>query len=212
MIEDRPINRDEKEMLDVVRKYSGGNPYRYISYSEVEPEDWEALSGNKVSSIIEEYINMESTDYIRLRWFYRRLAQIGHPGAVRVSLENIDRLGPCFANICAYLASVQSMEPADWKDIGRALLDLLEQNNVKASEFFRLSILSLFTRNADLNHFSSLSARFNESDQNARREILLAAYRNEVVDWIRGHKEAFGAMDIWQKRAFIFCCSTISGR
>ena len=207
MIEDRPINEDEREMLSIVRKYSGGNPYRYISYSEVEPEDWDILSEEKVSSIIEEYINKNETDYIRLRWFYRRLAQIGHPGAVRVSLDNINRLGPCFANICAYLVSVQNMEADDWKDIGLVLLRLLDKNNVKANEFFRLSILSLFSRNVNLNHFSSLSSRFGESDQNARREILFAAYRSEATDWVRGHKEAFGAMDVWQKRAFIFCCS-----
>lgn len=207
MVEDRPISRDEKEMLAVVRKYSGGNPYRYISYSEIDPEDWMALTDKKVSSIIEEYMSKKNTDYIRLRWFYRRLAQIGHPGAVRVSLENINRLGPCFANICAYLASVQNMRAEGWMDVGQRLLDLLEDENVKVSEFFRLSILSLFTRNANFNHFSSLSARFSGSDSNARREVLLAAYRNGAVDWVRGHKESFGAMDDWQKRAFIFCSS-----
>ena len=207
MIEDRPVNRDEEEMLHVVRKYSGGNPYKYISFSEVESSDWQAFSELKITSIIEEYVNKKNTDYIRLRWFYRRLAQIGHPGAVQVSLDNIERLDPCFANICAYLASVQNMSEDDWKNVGQRLLILLENKNVKESEFFRLSILSLFTRNENINHFSSLSKRFGESDQNARREILLAAHRNDAVDWIRVHKEAFGAMDDWQKRAFLFCCS-----
>ena len=207
MVEDRPINLNEREMLAVIKKYSGGNPYRYISYEEVEPEHWEMLTEKKISSIIEEYIKKKSTDYIRLRWFYRRLAQIGHPGAVRISLKKIDQLGPCFANICAYLSSVQNIEPKDWKDIGRDILGLLDREKVKRNEFFRLSILSLFTRNAHLNHFPSLSSRFNSSDSNARREILLAAYRNEVVDWVRGHKESFDAMDKWQQRAFIFCSS-----
>ncbi len=207
MVEDRPINDDEKEMLSIVRKYSKGNPYAFISYEQVDSDDWEALTEHKISSIIREYVGKSSPDYIRLRWFYRRLAQIGHPGAVRVSLKMIDRLGPCFANICSYLASVQNIEPQDWKDIGSDLLRLLESSAVKENEFFRLSILSLFGRNSYLNHFPSLASRYNSSDPNARREILLAAYRNNVVDWVREHKEAFDAMDIWQQRAFLLCCS-----
>lgn len=207
MVEDRPINDDEKEMLNIVRKYSKGNPYAFISYDQVDEEDWEALSEEKISSIIKEYVGKSSPDYIRLRWFYRRLAQIGHPGAVRISLKMIDKLGPCFANICSYLASVQNIEPEDWKDIGHDLLSLLESDAVKENEFFRLSILSLFGRNTHLNHFSTLAARYSSSDPYARREILLAAYRNEMIDWAREHKEAFDAMDIWQQRAFLLCCS-----
>lgn len=207
MVEDRPISANEKEMLAIVKKYSGGNPYKYISFAEISQNDWERLSENKISSIIKEYMSQNDTDFIRLRWFYRRLAQVGHPGAVRISLEMIEQLGPCFANICAYLASVQNIEPEDWKDIGQDLLHLLEREKVKSNEFFRLSILSLFSRNAHLNHFASLSARFGGSDANARREILLAAHRNRVADWVRGYKESYDGMDNWQKRAFVFCSS-----
>ena len=207
MIEDRPINANEEEMLRIVRKYSKGNPYASISYDQVEKQDWEALSEEKVSSIIREYVGRSSPDYIRLRWFYRRLAQIGHPGAVRTSLKLIDKLGPCFANVCSYLASVQNIEPEDWREIGRSLLELLENDTVKENEFFKLSILSLFGRNVDLNHFSELASLYNLSDPYARREVLLAGYTNGMVDWVREHKESFDAMDIWQQRAFLLCCS-----
>ena len=160
MVEDRPINSDEKEMLAIIQKHSGGNPYKSISYEELKAEDWAKLTEMKISSIIEEYVNKADTDYIRLRWFYRRLTQIGHPGGVRISLKRIDQLGPCFANICAYLASVQNVKPEDWKEIGKYLLDLLESENVKNNEFFRLSILSLFTRNALFESFFTSNLSF----------------------------------------------------
>ena len=207
MVEDRPINSDERDLLALVKKYSNGNPYKMISFEEIEPGDWKLIREENISLIIEEYISQEDVDYIRLRWFYRRLSQVGHPGAVRVSLERIDQLGPCFANVCAYLASVQNIEPEDWKEIGKDLLALLDRQDVKESEFFRLSILSLFSRNAYLNHFDSLSSLYSSSDPNARREILLAASRNGVVDWVRGYKESFDAMDVWQKRAYLYCSS-----
>ena len=207
MVEDRPINSNEKEMLAIVKKYSQGNPYKSISYEKIEAQDWAILTEEKISSIIQEYIDQQSTNYIRLRWFYRRLAQIGHPGAVRISLKKMNDLGPCFANICSYLASVQNVAPQDWQEIGKDLLGLLEIDNVKENEFFRLSILSLFAKNAHLNCFAALSAAFSSSAPSARREILLAAYTNGAADWIREYKESYNAMDNWQKRAFVFCCS-----
>lgn len=209
MIEDRPIDRDEARLLGIIRKYTGGNPYQGISYNSISPDDWSQFSQEIVGKIIREYLSKDVVDYIRLRWFYRRLAQVGHPGAIDVSLENLDSLGPCFANICFYISSIQSIEPDRWKYIGGKLLVLLEAEEVKNNEFFRLSILSLFSRNEFINHFSHLAKVFGMSDSFARREIMLSAYQNKAFDWLREHKESFGNMDSWQKMAFIYCASAL---
>ena len=75
MIEDRPINIEEEIILKIVRKYSGGNPYATISYNQISAEDWGQFSPELVRKIIEECIEVTEVDFIRLRWFYRRLAQ-----------------------------------------------------------------------------------------------------------------------------------------
>lgn len=207
MIEDRPINANEKTLLALVKKYSGGDPYTTISYSQISATDWASISPAAIHNIIESYINAEYVDYIRLRWFYRRLTQIGHPGAIDVSLDNLERLGPCFSNICVYLGSVQSVAPADWKRIGSKLLGLLKISEVQSSEYFRLLILSLFTRNSHINHFSKLQRLYQRGDAVIRREIILASRVNSALDWAREHKESFRAMDPWQKSAFIYAAS-----
>ncbi|RJG21164.1 Retron-type reverse transcriptase [Paenibacillus thiaminolyticus] len=204
MIEDRPINKDEDKILKLIRKYSNGDPYRTITYSEISKEDWESLTDQIIGKIIREYIDQKEVDYIRLRWFYRRLAQIGHPGAIEISLSNISQLSPCFANICAYLASIQSISAEQWVYIGEQLLKLLDSQEVVHNEFFRLSILSLFTKNEYINHFSYLVNKFPVSEPFARREILLAAYQNSAYDWLREQKENYQSMDPWQKMAFIY--------
>lgn len=173
MIEDRPISPDEDKLLKLIGKYSGGNRYKTVSYDEIDPKDWRRINEKIIRGITREYIDKDEVDYIRLRWFYRRLAQIGHPGAIDVSLEEFDRLGPCFANICLYLSSVQAIDPERRKAIGARLLDLLESDEVKSNEYFRLSILSLFSRNAYINHFDVLVSRFQASDPYARREIFV---------------------------------------
>lgn len=204
MIEDRPISRDEDEILKVIKKYSEGDPYRTVSYDEISKEDWESITEDIINKIIYEYINQDEVDYIRLRWFYRRLTQIGHPGAIDISLKEISRIGPCFANICTYLSSVQSIDGERWKDIGVQLLALLDSNEVQNNEYFRLSIVSLFTKNKYINHFEHLVKKYPTSEPFFRREILLAAYRNDAFDWLREQKENYQNMDPWQKIAFLF--------
>lgn len=207
MIEDRPITNEEDTILKLISKYSGGNPYATITYNQISQEDWETITEEIIAKIIYEYLNKEEVDYIRLRWFYRRLAQIGHPGAIEVSLNEIIKLNPCFSNVCTYLASVQSIGDEQWKEIGKRLLDLLDLREVRDSEFFRILILSLFTRNRYINHFSVLAKKFPSSESSARREILLAANKNSAFDWLREQKESFLNMDSWQKAAYIYSIS-----
>jgi retron-type reverse transcriptase len=209
MIEDRPISENEDKVLKVINKYSGGDPYRTVSYDNILEEDWKSISDEMIVSIISEYINRSDVDYIRLRWFYRRLTQIGHPGAIEVSLDQIHRLGPCFANICAYFASVQSIEAEKWKYLGGKFLELLDSDEVRHNEYFRLSILSLFTKNTHINHFAQLVKRYPSSEPFARREILLAAKLNSATDWLREHKEQYQNMDPWTQMAFIFGISEL---
>ena len=203
MIEDRPISENEDKILKLIRKYSGGDSYRTVSYDDISEKDWKAISDEMIVTIIHEYIDKRDVDYIRLRWFYRRLTQIGHPGAIEVSLDEIKRLGPCFANICAYFASVQSIDPEKWKYLGGRLLELLDSEEVRHNEYFRLSILSLFTKNIHINHFAQLVKRYPSSEPFVRREILLAAKLNTAIDWLREHKENYQNMDPWMQLAFI---------
>ncbi|NEO77316.1 RNA-directed DNA polymerase [Moorena sp. SIO4G3] len=243
MIEDRPISLAEDRVLNIVKKYSCGDPYSRVSYSSISTEDWKAISGDIISGIIQEYIGKKAftipnpkqiielfdvhliwnliwkkvrsvfnlgeheVDYIRLRWFYRRLTQIGHPGAVDISLENIAELAPCFSNICAYLSSVQTIEQEQWVQIGEKLLNLLESPQVQGNEYFRLLILSLFTKNQHINHFAKLAKQYTSSEPFARREILLSAKQNEAFDWLREYKENYQTMDRWQQIAYIYSCS-----
>jgi hypothetical protein len=48
MIEDRPINKEEEALLSVVRKYSGGSPYKTISYNQISADDWNSFSDDVI--------------------------------------------------------------------------------------------------------------------------------------------------------------------
>ncbi|WP_082767305.1 RNA-directed DNA polymerase [Bosea sp. PAMC 26642] len=205
MIEDRPINSDEDGLLKIISKYSRGNPYAIITFNSISESDWASISEETLTNIIYEYLNQDEVDYIRLRWFYRRISQIGHPGAISATLDNIDRLTPCFAGICSYLGSVQSIEQSQWKDIGSKLIELLKKDEIIENEYFKMSILNLFSKNRYINHFNKIAKMYNSSSSFAKREIVLAAKQNEAIDWLREMKEDFEGMDKWLKMSFLFC-------
>lgn len=207
MVEDQPINNKERDLLKIVKRYSGGNPYKSISYDTISEEDWGNLSEHTITTIIEEYLHQTPTDFIRLRWFYRRLSQIGHPGGIRISIDRISDLTPCLASICNYISSVQEVENEEWQTLGSRLISLVSEDPYQQNEYFRLSVLSLFSRNSTLNHLPDLISQYRNGDPFVRREVILAARNGDGIDWLRELKESFGNMDKWQKRAFIFCCS-----
>ena len=209
MVQDRPINDDEDKILNIIKKYSDGNPYASVTYNQVSEDDWKAFSEDIVSNIVDEYLHSEETDFVRLRWFLRRLAQVGHSGALQVMLDKLDLLEPCLPSACSYISSVKEIPAEKWEKIGGHLLEFLESGSAKNSEFARLSILSLFSKNEHMDHFTKLSQLFNSTDGHTRREILLAARTNAAADWLREHKEAYDSMDPWQKLAFIYCTSIL---
>ena len=109
MLDDRALSGSEQSVLEIIRKYSGGDPYTTVAISRISAHDISSITPGGLRSIIEDYLAQRPIDYVRLRWLYRRLAQIGHPGAVEVSLDHVSELAPCFANICFYFASIQQI-------------------------------------------------------------------------------------------------------
>ena len=209
MTEDRPINDDEKEILEIIRCHSSDNPYAVITYNQIDPDDWKVFSEDIITGIVTEYLQEDEIDYIRLRWFFRRLAQVGHHGALQVIVENVHLLAPCLPGVCSYISSIQEIPADTWESVGEKLLGFLESDSVFDSEFARLSILSLFSKKEHLDHFAKLAQRFSASDGYTRREILLAARANSEADWLREHKENFASMDPWQQMAFLYCASIL---
>ena len=209
MVEDRPINDDEKEVLEIISKYSDGNPYVTITYNQIEEDDWKTFSEDLVAGIIDEYLQQDEVDYIRLRWFFRRLAQVGHYAALQAIVENFESLEPCLSSVCSYISSIQAIPPSEWEQIGERLLSLLESTSILDTEFARLSMLSLFSRNEHIDHFARLAQWFSLGDPHTRREVLLAAQATSETDWLREHKESFSSMDPWLRMAYVYCVSIL---
>lgn len=205
MIEDRPINDLERHLLDIIKKHSAGNPYAVIFLNDLSADELRSFNEELVLKILDDYFAATTPDFIRLRWFLRRLAQVGHPAAVPFCLQHLERLLPALADVCHYLVAVGSSKAlVDWPSVGEGLLDALKSPTIQSNEYFQLSILGLFGREAQLDHTAKVLGSYKSGSPAIRREVILGAASSGAGDWLRELKEDFPGMDPWTKRAFLF--------
>lgn len=179
---------------------------RSVYISELSPDDLRAFNQDTIEKILSDYMSHENPDFIRLRWFLRRLSQVGHGAAVDFCLSNFETLMPAISDVCHYFVSVSGNADMNWGNMGSKLLELLSNKIVQSNEYFQMSILALFNREPQLNHIPNLVGLYKSSSPFLRREIILAAAEAKQVDWIRELKEDVRSMDPWTKRAFIYSC------
>lgn len=209
MLKDNPINQLEESMTRVISKHSSGDPYKHISTTVLTAEEKELFSKEKVEALINEYIKGADPNYSRLRWFYRRLIQVGTTNAIEFTVKNMEKLVPAISDVCQYLISAAENFDKDWKILGDDVFVLLEHELIKSNEFFQITLLNLFVYNTKLNHFNKLLALYKCSSENLRRKIILAAYEMKAESWIRELKEDYPKFDVWNKRAMIMASSLL---
>ena len=60
-----------------------------------------------------------------------------------------------------------------------------------------------------MNHIAALAAMYPTASENIRRKIIMCAYRNHAVPFIRELKEQYPTMSEWTKRAYLVACSIL---
>jgi hypothetical protein len=205
---DDPINETEQEILDVIREHSE-DAYSTIKLSDLEPEDLEVLSFDNINDLLNEYIRQTNPNYSRIRWLYRRLAQVGIEHAVDFSITNMKKLIPAINDVCLYLSSASSYYQNDWKEVAERIIELLELPIIKSNEYFKIVLLNLFVRNSRMNHFSSLLEIYRYSSSSIKRKVILTGAQNNATAWIRELKEDYENFDDWNKNAYILATACL---
>ncbi|MCK4733250.1 MAG: RNA-directed DNA polymerase [Methanophagales archaeon] len=208
-IADRPINDLEQNLLRIIKKHSGGDPYVIVHISDLSDDEINEFNESTIAQIFEEYLKEDNPDYIRLRWILRRLSQVGHPDGITYLLKNIDRILPALNDMFKYLVSIDNSSFSNWPDIGKELVELSNSEVVKENSYYLLTIFSAFNRKPVINHYSSVLQRFNSVSPELKREIIFTALENGCSDWLRELKESYRSFDPWNKRAFLISSSQL---
>ena len=103
MLVDNPINEEEKKILNIIQGKAG--PYTKIMLDKLSATELALIQNADIAGILQSYLKAESPNYIRLRWFLRRLSQTGVPSAVVYVVSNLQNLLPAVGDAAAYLNS-----------------------------------------------------------------------------------------------------------
>jgi len=215
MLIDDPINQAEERMLEVLRDSLeefgelDADDYAEIRLSDLDRADADLFSPKLLVSVLAAYLKKDPASYIRLRWFLRRITQVGAAGAVEFVASQIDRFAPAIVDAVRYLNSAADEYSGSWKTLGNQLIKSLGSPLIRSSDYLQVSIVGLFSRVIDLNHIGKLQRLFRQSGPSVQREIVLATSAQAGPDWVRQHIPELPAMDIWLKRAVLYAVSDL---
>jgi hypothetical protein len=203
MLTDNPINEEEKKVLNIIQSSAG--PYSQVILDQLSTKQMKLLTNADIVGILKSYLSSETPNFVRMRWFLRRLAQTGLPTAVEYVVMNLKEMLPAIGDAAAYLNSAESSYSGDWAKLGEAILQALQMRVVSKNEYLQVVLLSLFGRISPLNHIDKLIQTFDMYGNLARRQIIVASREaQQATSWLQNLKAGYGNMDPWQRRAFLW--------
>lgn len=208
MLNDNPLNENEDKMIKVLKKYTTGM-YKGIDFKQLDLEDQKLFADYNINEVLDKYLNVHEPDFKKIRWLYRRLGQLGAPGGIEYTVQNINRLIPAISDVCHYLISATKNFNGDFLTFGDQVVTILEDDLIQANDYFYIAILNLFASNSDLNHLKKLLSLYKSSSPEAKRKIIFAAYEAGASTWIRELKELYSTLDPWSRRAMLIACKTL---
>ncbi|MDB5008527.1 MAG: hypothetical protein JWP45_2920 [Mucilaginibacter sp.] len=197
----------EKEVLDIIKSYTGGNAYTKINMGIITNEHLQILSLENITGLLKKYLNVQNFE--RLRWLYRRLAQVGIPHAIEFSIEHFEELIPALNDMCLYISSCAQNYNSDWKEIGENIIELLDDEIVRENQFYQISLLNLFVYNKELNHIDQLINIFKNHNEEVKRKVLLASLHYDNAGWIHQLKEEQMRFSDWTRRAYLIATKSL---
>jgi len=206
-----PLSDVEEKIIDIIKEHlEGGSYLKKIKWDDLKDEDKEVFSKIYYDKIIDGYLSEKpSPNYSKLRWFYRRLCQLGVPFAIDYTISHISQLTPIINDICEYFVTAAPNYSGDLKDKGEDLHKLLDSELIRSSEFFQIAIINIFSRTTELNHFENFARNFHTYPDSVKRKIFFIAKAIGATDWIRESKEKYDGFSEWTKRAFLISCSCL---
>lgn len=205
-LKDNPIDELEEEMINILREYTSGG-YASTLVKKIPQEKMAIFSEENIEKLLDKYLEQEQPNFVRIRWFLRKLSIIGTPNAISYISKNINSLFPAISEISRYFISIANQQNKPMHEVGENLISLLDNEIIKINEFFLISILSLFASTVHFNHIDKVIRLYRNSSELVKRKVILAAYEADKSDWLRELKEDYPRLDTWSQRALLIASS-----
>ncbi len=192
MMEDRPLNDYEKEILEIIDEYAEDGPYDSFDYEDISPDDADIFDEDQLRALFELYLKEDNPDWTRIRWLLRRLGQGGVPEAINSVMERLREMIPAIGDAARYLMRAAPNFEGDLSKDGANLIRTLKSEFVRSSEYLQSIILDIFSRHPELNHVNEITAMYSTSTSLVKRQIMLCAFGAHSSAWLKERKPELG--------------------
>ena len=186
--------------------------YATIEYDDLDDEQKASVDALNLEELLTEQLHSENIDIQLTKFLLRRLRQIQDVDVADNILTSIDNLYPAFTDVIAYLAGLKHLTESHRLEIGRNILNLMDNSVVSHLEYHRLHLLNLFASNAAWGNVSRITTLLGQfSDYFTRRKLILALGISGQSYWFRQRKTEWQQFSPWERRAFLRGASSLDG-
>ena len=160
--------------------------------------------------MLTEQLQRENIDIQLTKFVLRRLSQLQDAGVADEILISIDTLYPVFTDVIDYLDNLKHLTESQRFEIGKSVVNLMDNSVVSHLEYHRLHLLNLFASNATWGNVPKITALLSQfSDHFTRRKLILALGKSGQNYWFRRHKTDWQQFSTWERRAFLRGASSL---
>ena len=190
------------------------NWYEEIQYNELDDEQKASVNALNLEGLLDEQFQLENIDIRLTQFILRRFAQLQDADVAGKILTNIDKLYPVFIDVIAYLDSLKHLSTGDRLDIGRQILDLVDNSVASHLQYHRMHLLNLFASSSawgNEDRITALLSQFSSqaSDNFTQRKLILALGKAGRNYWFRQHKADWQNFPPWERRALLRGASSL---
>lgn len=188
------------------------DPYEDINPSDLSVEDWERLKSINLKSLIEQEVAKEDPDGFVISFVLANLARLDDTEIVNLILseKSIIKLFPRLRTIINYLERVRDFSQKQRDSIGSKILGFVDDSYVSVLKFNRMWFMHLFTKNDEWDNVDQFGAIYEKyTDNETRRETLLARGRAHDIEFFRRQKYDNLDTNTWLRRSFLAAVSCL---
>ena len=209
---DAELERLSESFADILDVLGLDNWYEEIEFDDLDDELKTRVRSLNLAGLLAEQLQRDSIDIPFTRFILRRLSQFQDADVADTILTHIDKLYPAFIHVIAYLANLKNLTDSRRIEIGKNVLELMDNSVVSHLEYHRLHLLNLFASKASWGNSQKIAGLLPHfHDHCTRRKLILALGQTGQNYWFRLHKTDWQQFSPWERRAFLRGASSLEG-
>ena len=209
---DTELKHLSESFLDIVGALGLEFPYDDIEYDNLDDDEKASVDALNLQDLLSEQLHCGDIDIHLTRFILRRLSQLQDESVIDEILESMDTLYPVFTDVVTYLGNLKHLSESRRVEVGKKILDLMDNSVASHLEYHQLHLLNLFASSSAWGNVDKIQKLLRQSPGHfAKRKLILALGKSGQNYWFRQRKAEWQEFSPWERRAFLRGASCLEG-